>query len=58
VIKENVTNKMMICERKILWKIFGATRTADGYWRIETDHEINYILKGRNIIGFIKKNRD
>ena len=22
-------------------KIFGATRTADGYWRIKTDQEMN-----------------
>jgi len=38
-------------------KIFGPTRTADGSWRIKTDREINYILKGQNIIGFIKKQR-
>ena len=37
-------------------KIFGPTRTADGYWRIETNQEID-ILKGQNIIGFIKKQR-
>ena len=45
----------MICERKIVRKIFGATGTADFCWRIETDQEINYILKGKNIVGFIKK---
>ena len=28
-----------------------------GYWRIKTNQEINYILKGQNIIGFIKKQR-
>jgi hypothetical protein len=27
----------------------------DGYWRIKTNQEINEILKGQNIIGFIKK---
>ena len=37
--------------------IFGPTRTADGYWRIETNQEINDILKGKNIIGIIKKQR-
>jgi len=36
-------------------KIFGPTRTVDGYWRIKTNQEINDILKGQNIIGFIKK---
>ena len=38
-------------------KIFGPTRTADGYWRIKTDQEIDEILKGQNIIGFTKKQR-
>ena len=47
----------MIFERKIMRKIFGPTRTDDGYWRIKTNQEINAILKGQNIIGFIKKQR-
>ena len=38
-------------------KIFGPTRTDDGYWRIKTAKEINGIIKGQNIIGFIKKQR-
>ena len=45
----------MIFERKMMRKIFGNTRTDDGYWRIKTDQEINGILKGQNIIGFIEK---
>ena len=49
--------KLMIFEGKIMRKIFGPTRTDDGYWRIKTNQEINYILKGQNIIGFIKKQR-
>jgi len=52
-----MTNKLVIFERKIMRKIFGPTRTDDGYWRIETNQEINDILKGKNIIGFIKKQR-
>jgi hypothetical protein len=38
-------------------KGFGPARTDDGYWRIKPDQEINDILKGQNIIGFIKKQR-
>jgi len=38
-------------------KIVGPTRSEDGYWRIKTNQEINDILKGKNIIGFIKKQR-
>jgi hypothetical protein len=47
----------MILERNITRKMFGATRADDGYWRVETDREINDILKGQNIIWFIKKPR-
>ena len=57
MLKENMTNKLMNFERKIMRKIFGPTRTNDGYWRIKTNQEINDILKGQNIIGFIKKQR-
>ena len=35
VLKENKTNKLMIFGRKIMRKIFGPTRTGDGYWRIK-----------------------
>jgi len=38
-------------------KIFGPTRTDGGCWRIKTNQEIKDVLKGQNIIGFIKKQR-
>jgi len=57
VLKENMINKLMTIERRIVRKIFGPTRTDDGYWRIKTNQEINKILKGQNIIGFIKKQK-
>jgi hypothetical protein len=38
-------------------EIFGPTRTDDGYWRIKTNQEINALLKGQNIIRYIKKQR-
>ena len=47
----------MIFERKIMRKICGPKKTDDGYYRIKTNQEINYTLKGQNIIGFIKKQR-
>ena len=47
----------MTFERKIMRKISGPTRTDDGYWGVKTNQEINDILKGQNIIGFIKKQR-
>jgi hypothetical protein len=47
----------MIFEKKVMRKIYGPTRSDDGYWKIKTNQEINDILKGQNIIGFIKKQR-
>jgi hypothetical protein len=47
----------MILERKVMRKIFCPTRLDDSYWRIKTNQEINDILKGQYIIGFIKKQR-
>jgi hypothetical protein len=58
VLKENMINKLMIFERKVMRKISGPTRSDDGYWRIKSNQEINDILKGQNTIGFIKKNKD
>ena len=48
-------NKLKIFERKITRKILGATRSDGGYWRIKTNQEINGILKGQNVSGFIRK---
>ena len=45
----------MTYEGKITRKLFGPTRTDDGYWRIKTNQEIDDTLKGQNITGFIKK---
>ena len=47
----------MIFERKMVRKIFGPTRSEDGYWMIKTNQENSGILKGQNIIGVIKKQR-
>jgi hypothetical protein len=44
VLKKNVRNKLMIFGRKIMRKIYGPTRTDDGYWRIQTNQEINDIV--------------
>jgi len=57
VFKESKCKKLMIFERKIMRKVFGPTRIEEVCWRIKTNQEINDILKGENIIGFIKKQR-
>ena len=47
----------MTFERRIMRKIYGPSRTEDGYWRIKTNQEGSDLLKGQNVIGFIKKQR-
>ena len=44
--------KLMTFERRIMRKIYGPSRTEDGYCRIKTNQEVNDLLKGQNIIGF------
>ena len=39
VLKENVINKLMTFERKVMRKIYGPSRTEDGYWRIKTNQK-------------------
>jgi hypothetical protein len=38
-------------------KLLKVNKSVDGYRRIKTNQEISDILKGQNIIGFIKKQR-
>ena len=47
----------MICERKIMTKILGPTRSDGGYWRIKTNQEISDVLKGQNIIWVYQKTK-
>jgi hypothetical protein len=54
VLKENVTQKLSVFERKILMKIFGPTKEANGIWRIKTNKELDELIKHRNIINYVK----
>jgi hypothetical protein len=47
----------MIFERKILRKIFGPTKEINGVWRIQTNEELDKLIKQKNIIRFIKSQR-
>ena len=44
-------------ERKILRKIFGPTKEANGIWRIKTNKELEELIKRRNIINYVKAQR-
>ena len=41
-------------ERKILRKIFGPTKEANGIWKIKTNKEVDELIKHRNIINYVK----
>jgi hypothetical protein len=57
VLKQNLINKLTIFGRKITRKIFSPTRSDDSNWRIKTNQEINDVIKGQNLIEFIKMQR-
>jgi hypothetical protein len=57
VLKETTKNKLMVFERKVLRKIFGPTKERDGTWRIETDGELDKLIRHKNIINYIKAQR-
>ena len=44
-------------ERKILRKIFGPTKEANGIWGIKTNKELDELIKHRNIINYVKVQR-
>jgi hypothetical protein len=46
-----------VFERKILRKIFGPTKEGNGNWRIETNRELDELIKHRNIINYVKAQR-
>jgi hypothetical protein len=37
--------------------IFGPSKDHDGSWRIKTNDELDNLMKGRNIVNFIKAQR-
>jgi pyridoxal biosynthesis lyase PdxS len=52
-LKESSIQKLLVCEGKILQKIFGLTR-ANQLWRIKTNNELDKLMKHQNIINHIK----
>jgi hypothetical protein len=52
-LKESSTQRLLVFERKILWKRFGPTR-ENQLWRIKTSDELDKLIKHQNIINHIK----
>jgi len=46
-----------VFERKILRKIFGPTKEANGIWRIKRNKELDESIKHRNIINYVTAQR-
>jgi hypothetical protein len=55
-LKETITNRLMVFERKVLRKIFGPNK-ENGFWRIKTNQELDKIIKHKNIINFLTAQR-
>jgi hypothetical protein len=47
----------MVFERKVLRMVFGPTKERDGTWRIETNNELDELIRHKNIINYIKAQR-
>jgi hypothetical protein len=53
LLKETITHRLMVFERKILRKIFGPTYENDS-WQIKTNQELDKVIKYKNIINFAR----
>ena len=47
----------MVFERKVLRRIFGATKERHGTWRIKTNDELDELIRHNNTINYIKAQR-
>ena len=56
VLKENVIQKLLVFERKILRGIFGP-RKENQTWRIENNEELDKLIKHENTVNYIKDHR-
>ena len=47
----------LIFETKILRKIFGPNKQADGSWRIKTNEELDKLIKGKSLVSEINSRK-
>ena len=57
VLKQSIIQRLSVFERKILRKIFGTTKEANGIWKIKTNKELDELIKHRNTINYVKAQR-
>jgi len=56
ILKETITNRLIVFEMKILRKISGPTY-ENRSWRIKTNQELDKLIKHKNIINFARVQR-
>jgi len=54
---ENIKQKLLVFERKILRRIFGPTQKANGEWRLKTNEELQKAINNENMVRYIKYKR-
>jgi hypothetical protein len=47
---------LVVFKRKILWRIYGPVKENES-WKIRRNDELEAIIKGKNIVRFIKSQR-
>jgi len=57
VLTENIKQKLLVFERKILRRIFGPTQKTNGEWRFKTNEELEEAVNNENIVRYIKYKR-
>ena len=57
VLKGSIMQKLNVFERKVLQKIFGPTKEANGIWRIKTKKELDELIRHWNTINYVKAQR-
>ena len=56
-LKKVLYKKLSVFERKILRKIFGPTKEANGIWGIKTNKELDELIKHGTKINYVKAQR-
>ena len=54
VLTENIKQKLLVFERRLLRIIFGPTQKTNGEWREKTNEELENLIKHENILRHIK----
>jgi len=57
ILTENIKQKLLVFERKILRRIFGPTQRASVEWRLKTNEELEKAINNENIVRYIKYKR-